>query len=439
MALPTYALHVECAGGAVATQIVNRGDTIFLFADEVEMQTRDGNPTTWYRIDGTVAQSNSASAYLDDGGYYIEAAGEREYFYVFAYPNYAPQDLVLEVTPLCSSTELTLSGTLPEIRYTTASGESRALARTCTISYTALAWDGGNQQWGDSAAVAEEDFRLGTYTLPALYQATDIVLTYEPLRESLGMAQDSVVTALDAPIAATAHPTTVTTVRGAAGELSNEVERPTDASVLSGSAPIDVLFRTNPSPAVEFVEWQIYQGTTRIVQRTDEEHRYTFTEPGQYRAICRVRNTDCPCADEADPDCAQDSTVIDIAVSESMLLVPNVFTPNGDGKNDEFRVLYRSLREFHCWVYNRWGKLVYEWTDPARGWDGTINGLPAAEGAYYYVIRAMGTDAATDASYMSKIRYDKLRNGESSGGSNQSAIIGIYQLSGDINLIRGNN
>ena len=112
-----------------------------------------------------------------------------------------------------------------------------------------------------------------------------------------------------------------------------------------------------------------------------------------------------------------------------MLEVPNVFTPNGDGANDEFRVVYRSLKEFHCWVYNRWGHLVYEWSDPAKGWDGTINGKPAAASAYYYVIRALGTDAEQGAEYMAKPTYNKLKK-------KQELPIGVYQLSGDINLLR---
>ena len=125
--------------------------------------------------------------------------------------------------------------------------------------------------------------------------------------------------------------------------------------------------------------------------------------------------------------CTCQSEDFEISVSESMLMVPNVFTPNGDGTHDEFRVVYRSLKEFHCWIYNRWGHLVYKWDDPAKGWDGTIHGKPAAEGAYYYVIRALGTDA--DMDYMSKPKYSKkLKKGE--------LPMGVYQLSGDINLLR---
>ena len=130
--------------------------------------------------------------------------------------------------------------------------------------------------------------------------------------------------------------------------------------------------------------------------------------------------------------CTSDSVETVINISESYLRVPNVFTPNGDGHNDEFRVAYRSLREFHCWVYNRWGKLVYQWSDPDKGCDGMIGGRPAAEGAYFYVIRAMGTDAAKNASYVGlKAVYQKRKT------NSDASVIGVYQLSGDINLIRG--
>ena len=208
------------------------------------------------------------------------------------------------------------------------------------------------------------------------------------------------------------------------------MERPADASVLTGSAPLEILFKANATATAEYYEWRIYKASQLIVSRMDAETRYTFTEPGNYRALSYVSNSHCPCGDTPE-DCQRDSTEISISVSESMLLVPNVFTPNGDGKNDEFRVLYRSIKEYHIWVYNRWGKLVYESTDPAKGWDGTIHNHPAAEGAYFYVIRALGTDAAANAEYRTKGAYKRAKD------KADEAIIGVYQLSGDINLLRG--
>ncbi|MGM9809264.1 MAG: gliding motility-associated C-terminal domain-containing protein, partial [Paludibacteraceae bacterium] len=337
----------------------------------------------------------------------------------------------LTVTPSCTATELRVEGTLPEIQYITPTGQTRTLTRECQITYTDLAWNSGSLQWEDSVAIMDEQpLRLGTYSLPAICKATDIVLTYEPLAEQLGLPQDSAIAHIDTPVAVRSMPTSVTTVRGTAGELCNEVERPTDASVLTGSAPLDILFKANPTPTVEYYEWRIYKATRLIVSRTDEQTRYTFTEPGNYRAVSYVSNNHCPCGDNPE-DCQRDSTEISISVSESMLLVPNVFTPNGDGKNDEFRVLYRSIKEYHIWVYNRWGKLVYESTDPAKGWDGTINNHPAAEGAYFYVIRALGTDAAANAEYRTKAAYKRAKD------KADESIIGVYQLSGDINLLRG--
>jgi len=83
---------------------------------------------------------------------------------------------------------------------------------------------------------------------------------------------------------------------------------------------------------------------------------------------------------------------VSIKVVESKIEVPRVFTPNGDGINDEFRVAYQSIVKFRCWVFNRWQKQLYYWTDPQKGWDGNINGNPARPGAYFYVIEAEGSD-----------------------------------------------
>lgn len=63
--------------------------------------------------------------------------------------------------------------------------------------------------------------------------------------------------------------------------------------------------------------------------------------------------------------------------------VPNVFTPNGDGVNDVFRIPgAESLREFNCEIYNRWGRKVYEWSNPDDGWDG--DGY--SDGVYFYIV-----------------------------------------------------
>ena len=402
-AVVCFAADIECVG--VATQVVDGKDTIFVFKDEIALRSTIG-AVDWYTSDGAVYASNVEEIYPDEGCY--RAAG-----HTFCVQLYKDIDsLAFTVEPTCESTLLHVTGDV----------DSRA--RTYSLSYNALAWN--TEAWVDSAATQEGKLTK-TIMMPALYGPTPIRLCYDTeIRAKLGL--DSACVEVDLPleeVKAVKHElTSLATTRGDEKEKSNERNRPTSQELITGSeysGPLEVAFYSNPTPAATYYKWSIYKSTELIVNRFDPDIRYTFTVPGSYRVVCSVNNVHC----------TSDSTEVTVAVAESYLAVPNVFTPNGDGKNDEFRVAYRSLREFHCWVYNRWGKLVYEWTDPAKGWDGTINGRPAAEGAYFYVIRALGTDADKNASYTMKAVYNKKKlNADES-------MIGVYQLSGDINLLRG--
>jgi gliding motility-associated-like protein len=68
------------------------------------------------------------------------------------------------------------------------------------------------------------------------------------------------------------------------------------------------------------------------------------------------------------------------------VVFPSAFTPNDDGANDIFKVLNGyHLISYHCVVMNRWGQQVFESSDPAKGWDGKIDGHPASPGTYVWV------------------------------------------------------
>lgn len=401
--LSLWALDIECIG--TATQVVDKDDTTFIFKDEIALRSTVG-PIDWYASDGSVYASNAEEIYPDEGCY--SANGHR--FCVALYTDIA--DLAFTIEPTCENTLLHVTGNFG------------SRARTYSLSYNALAWN--TEEWTDSAAT--QDGKLSkTIQMAPLYGATPIKLCYDQeIREALGL--DSACVEMLLPpedVVAVKHEmTSLATTRGAEGEKSNERNRPTSQDLITGSeysGPLEVAFYSNPTPAAKYYQWSIYKATELIVWRTDQDIRYTFTEPGSYRVVCSVNNATCK----------TDSTETTVAVAESYLAVPNVFTPNGDGKNDEFRVAYRSLREFHGWVYNRLGKLVFEWRDPAKGWDGNINGRPAPEGAYFYVIRALGTDADKNAKYTMKAVYNKKKLNADEG------VIGVYQMSGDINLLRG--
>jgi gliding motility-associated-like protein len=64
--------------------------------------------------------------------------------------------------------------------------------------------------------------------------------------------------------------------------------------------------------------------------------------------------------------------------------IPSAFTPNGDKKNENFRVIVYGISEFMMRIYDRWGNLVYITDDVYSGWDGNIGSAKAEPGTYAY-------------------------------------------------------
>ncbi len=73
----------------------------------------------------------------------------------------------------------------------------------------------------------------------------------------------------------------------------------------------------------------------------------------------------------------------------SSLFIPNVFTPNGDGKNDVFEVIARGVKDYHLQIFNRWGDIVFETTDPDDVWTGGKNGYYVPDGTYIWIVYAI--------------------------------------------------
>ncbi len=68
--------------------------------------------------------------------------------------------------------------------------------------------------------------------------------------------------------------------------------------------------------------------------------------------------------------------------------MPNTFTPNGDGKNDVFRIMTKGNQELSSFIImDRWGKRVFETVNQYEAWDGSYNGEPQDIGTYNYFLR----------------------------------------------------
>ncbi len=91
--------------------------------------------------------------------------------------------------------------------------------------------------------------------------------------------------------------------------------------------------------------------------------------------------------------CRSFDTLHVIVDKRDNLFVPSAFSPNGDGRNDVFRITnlsFQRIMEFR--VFNRWGQEVYSTNDSRAGWDGTWGGVPQDMGVYTYLIRVAYPD-----------------------------------------------
>ena len=349
--------------------------------------TGSKSPVNWYDYNGTLLLSNSDQFLMpeNNNGYCVIAGSgmtsDTVTFYVLDYKEYQPSFTSLTVDESyvnsCEEARLVLDGDIRPMSYLTPSKSSRPLPQIYKLSYNTLSWsgDGWTESAIDTLVSASNRWDVKAPLTSTTFKLTDI--TY---MEELGIVDTiSIESDVYQAIAIDIHPTSITEIRTA----KNEIDRPSEASSIKGSAPLVIQFLANANePVAEYYDWKVKRGSDILVQRSEKEHRYTFEEAGIYDVTLNVTNT-TGCSDTAS---------FRIEVSISSLRVPNVFTPNGDGKNDEFRVAYRSLLSFSGHLYNRWGRKVFTWTDPQKGWDGTINGQPASPGVYFYVIQAEGSD-----------------------------------------------
>jgi gliding motility-associated-like protein len=90
----------------------------------------------------------------------------------------------------------------------------------------------------------------------------------------------------------------------------------------------------------------------------------------------------------ADSNGCMDSDSVNVLYLEcESLIMPNVFTPNGDGTNDIFYIGGNYLKKEKLWIYDRWGTEIYNSEDVDRGWDGTNmnSDKKCAAGTYFYM------------------------------------------------------
>jgi gliding motility-associated-like protein len=149
----------------------------------------------------------------------------------------------------------------------------------------------------------------------------------------------------------------------------------------TGNPPLPILFTNNSSANATTWSWSYGDGSTGNTFSAS----HTYAAAGTYTVTLTVTEPN---------GCTSVYTdVIVVNDKPSVLLIPNIFTPNGDGSNDNYQIIYQGIKDFNMKIYDRWGVLMAELVSPAQVWDGyTSGGLQAVNGTYYYIIKALGDD-----------------------------------------------
>lgn len=143
-----------------------------------------------------------------------------------------------------------------------------------------------------------------------------------------------------------------------------------------------ITFTNTSAGSINAYDWSFGDGGT---SNTDDP-TYTYNDIGEFDVVLVVTDVN-GCTDEAT------STIEILPIYD--IVIPNAFTPNPNGggggtfdpndlSNDVFYPFVRYVKEFNMRVWNRWGELIFESTDPNVGWDGYYRGQLSPQDVYVY-------------------------------------------------------
>ncbi|OQP52706.1 PKD domain-containing protein [Niastella populi] len=146
------------------------------------------------------------------------------------------------------------------------------------------------------------------------------------------------------------------------------------------NVPIEISMATfefkNNSQYAHSFRWYFGDGDSAV----DREPVHWYKQPGNYQVTLYVRN-EIGCTDSVGRGAY-------VVIADKVLLVPNAFSPNGDGVHDRWVIPgLRAFPDCQLTIYNRYGQTVFSSRGYNEPWDGNRNGKPVATGTYYYIIK----------------------------------------------------
>ena len=347
------------------------GATGGAYAEEITSIERNGNVSVLKSV-------------IPNSGYIIEENTNRKYVWVVNYADYRLRVNSIEAVNDgdCSSATLNVQGEGDAIVYYSINGARKVLDRKLKLIYNNLVWNETDLMWNSETQEEELQELKSTISLPAPYCNTTFTLTGDRFLEYWGEGIS---------VTSDEYQTQAVTVTTRAEQEQKEADNQVgggDETTLGGSAPSVITFSAYYTDAVATKEWQMSHDAEfeEIADRRNEDEiTVTFEEAGTtfWRFVCS----------NATGECSAYSDVYQVNIGESMLKCPNAFSPGvTEGVNDEWKVSYKSIVKFKCWIFNTWGVQLCELNDPSQGWDGKYKGKIVKPRVYYYVIDAEGSE-----------------------------------------------
>ncbi|MEI8116273.1 MAG: gliding motility-associated C-terminal domain-containing protein [Flavobacteriia bacterium] len=148
-------------------------------------------------------------------------------------------------------------------------------------------------------------------------------------------------------------------------------------SVLPLYMPSTILDNNSSNAYTYF--WNFGDGTSNDSIFSPE---HTFPEEaGSYLVSLQVSNQ---------IGCMDTTSQVIVIEHDPVVFIPNAFTPDGDGLNNEFTAVFpenMKLASYEMYIYDRWGELVFYSQDPKQGWDASLAGFDAPDGVYSYLVK----------------------------------------------------
>lgn len=210
-----------------------------------------------------------------------------------------------------------------------------------------------NWDFGDGVK-SNDSLPTYTYDNPGTYDLTLTIYFIEGCVDTITIFYDDFITVYPSPTSAMIVDPTTATIYTSNISVTDQAADPTDRTY------------------TYMGDGSLYTNVRSFV--------HSYSDTGWFEVEHVVVNTyDCP-----------DTSRIMVRIDpETLIFIPNAFTPNNDGENDTFYGTAVGVNSFLLQVFSRWGELVFETTDPAVAWDGTYPyGNDAPVGTYTWKVFA---------------------------------------------------